>query len=296
MAVIKSRKADRMLSDAIVLDLGDLQQQADALQARARQQAEEIVAEGRAEADRLIAEASDKGYAQGYEAGLAEGRAAGEQAGREQTIDEYRTRLDALVEQWSAASQRWDSDRQSMLLQAREEVLTLALAIAEKVVYRVVEMDPTVVQDQLAEALQLITRPSKAVVTIHPDDRPAIEDVLPELLREIRQCREATIVEDPQVTRGGCVVATAGGRIDARIEQQLDRIVETLLPSSATVVDEERSGDGEPAGAAVAQTDGPVAAPDALDVEGGGTEAGDEHDDDDDDRGDAGQGPPEQTS
>ncbi len=231
MTVIKNRQADRLLNEAIVLDLGDLHQQGEAILERARAEAKQIKQRGQAEADQLVAEASDKGYQQGYDKGLAEGRSVGEQSAREETIAEYRQKLDQLLENWQAAVSQWDADRQHLLMQGREEVLTLAMAIAEKVVYRVVDIDPTVIQDQVAEALQLITRPSSVAVTIHPDDRPAVEDVLPELLQNIRQCREATLVEDPSMTRGGCVVSTEGGQIDARIEQQIDRIVDTLLPT-----------------------------------------------------------------
>ena len=40
--------------------------------------------------------------------------------------------------------------------------------------------------------------------------------------------RDATVVPDPHITRGGCVIDTVHGQIDARIEPQIDRIVEEL--------------------------------------------------------------------
>jgi flagellar biosynthesis/type III secretory pathway protein FliH len=40
------------------------------------------------------------------------------------------------------------------------------------------------------------------------------------------------LAEDEAIGRGGCVVATADGHIDATLRTQLDRIVQTLLPGS----------------------------------------------------------------
>jgi flagellar assembly protein FliH len=42
-------------------------------------------------------------------------------------------------------------------------------------------------------------------------------------------CGEAEIIADKSLTRGGCVIETQHGQIDARIETILDRIVAELL-------------------------------------------------------------------
>jgi len=44
-------------------------------------------------------------------------------------------------------------------------------------------------------------------------------------------CEHADLREDVAVGRGGCVVRSARGSIDATIETQLERIAATLLPA-----------------------------------------------------------------
>ncbi|MHC4446441.1 MAG: FliH/SctL family protein, partial [Planctomycetota bacterium] len=131
---------------------------------------------------------------------------------------------------WTAALNQWEADRGEMLLAAREDVVRFAVTVARKVVMRIVKADSTVIEDQLAEALALLSRPSTIVVSVHPNDRPIVEAVLPRVVSRLQQCEQASVRDDETLTPGGCVVATAGGRIDAAIETQLDRIARTLVP------------------------------------------------------------------
>ena len=250
MALIKHAKAERMVKSAIVLDLGDLQLQADRIIDQARQQAEPIVSEAEQRAARIDAIAGEKGHADGQAQGFHEGRAQGRQEGRAEVISELKPRLNEIADRWSAALEQWETDRKEMFLSARSDVLRFALAMAEKVVGRIIEVDPSVIERQLAEALLLISRPTSVVVTINPEDRSVVQMVLDEPLARIGLCEHVQLREDPFLTRGGCLVTTAGGSIDASIETQVRRIAEALLPAAdqpapaeAADGESERAGD-----------------------------------------------------
>jgi flagellar assembly protein FliH len=230
MPLIKNNSADRMMKHALVLDLGDLNRQADRILDEARAEAGRIVAEAQEEARRLVEGADERGYEQGLDRGLGEGRRRGEEEGRQTTLDEYRDKLKALADSWTAALQRWEEDREAMLRAAREDVLAFAFAMGRKITGRLVELDATLVQDQLAETLSLLSGPSAVTVVLNPRDRPLAEEVLPNLLAQLARCEHAEIAEDDSITSGGCVIRTADGVIDATIEKQIDRIAEALLP------------------------------------------------------------------
>ncbi len=238
MGVIKNVHADRLAKQAVVLDLGDLGRQADRILGDARDGAERITAAARAEAQKLIDSAADRGYQQGHQRGLQEGREAGEREGRARAVQKFEPQLEQLINAWTAALERWETDRGEMLLAAREDVVRFAVAAARKVVMRVVAADSTVIEDQLAEALALVSRPTTIVVSVHPNDRTIVEAVLPRLVSRFQQCEHASVRDDETLTPGGCVVATAGGRIDAAIETQLDRIARTLVPDQRSPGDD----------------------------------------------------------
>lgn len=228
MGVVKGNQAGQV-GPASVLALGDLRQQAEQDLAAARAEARRIVEQSRAEAEGLIALDLKRGHEEGFRQGLEEGRARGAEEGRKAANEEYRQRIEQLVETWTAALEAWEHDRGAMMQSAREDVLRLALAMGAKVCHRAIEAHPEAVVDQVAEALGLVLAPSRATVTVHPDDLPLVEGTLPQVLERIGQCPGVELRGDQAVGRGGCTVTTQSGRIDATIDRQLQRITEALL-------------------------------------------------------------------
>jgi flagellar biosynthesis/type III secretory pathway protein FliH len=122
--------------------------------------------------------------------------------------------------------------RERMLVEARQEALTLALRIAALVVKRAVMVDPGgVAVAQAAEALRLLVRPTRAILAVHPDDRAVVADALPAMCARMAAAEHVELALDDTLERGSCVLRTAGGaEIEATVEGQLRRIAEALLP------------------------------------------------------------------
>ena len=232
MALIKNTTAGPLPKGTSVFNLGDLARESKHVLQEAKLQAKEIMERAEEEAAKLVDSATDRGFAEGKDQGLAQGREEGRQAGRAEAIAEFTPQLTDLQVAFNAALAHWETDRNSMLLAAREDVLRLALAVAEKVTYRIIQTDSTVIGDQLAEALALLVAPRAVTVAVAPQDRALVEAMLPDLIDKISTCTHAAIRDDPSVTPGGCVISTGAGRIDATIERQIQRIVDTLLPQS----------------------------------------------------------------
>lgn len=233
MPLIKDDNAKRMQHEAVVLDLGDLQAAGERMKAEARAEAERILAEGKAEAQRLSDGAAERGHAEGFEQGKAAGLEQGRAEGHAQALAEAQGQLTTLQQAWVNAAQQWDADRRQMLLDARQSLLTLAMEVARKIVHRVPRVDPTVVVDQVAAAVDHMARPSDATARIHPDDRALVNEALPQLVEQCGRLDHIHLVDDGSLTRGGCVVTYGNGAIDATLETQLTRIVETLLPTES---------------------------------------------------------------
>lgn len=234
MAMIRRADQNTAARDAIALDLGDLFQQGEAIKRAARDQAEAMLAAARAERDRLIASATVEGRAQGLARGLEEGRAKGAAEGKNLAHAEHRAALDAIEKAWSESLASFESQRDRLLTEARHDVLRLALLIAARITHRVVRAEDGVVADQLAAVLSVISRPTKLVIAIHPDDLARADEALPSLLQRFRNASSAELVTDPTLAPGSCIARAEGGAsIDASIDTQLDRIAEALAPGGA---------------------------------------------------------------
>jgi flagellar assembly protein FliH len=178
--------------------------------------ASEIVSAARAQAAQIESEARAEGYAVGRAEGLA---AASEEVAATSAA------LGGLLGGLQEA-------RESYLAAVEAEVVQLALAIAEKIVGAALAMKPELVADVVAQALRSVEGGGGVVLEVNPDDVDHLQAwletaALPLALRvELRPER--------RVARGGCVVRTAEGEIDARAREQLLRADEVLREALAT--------------------------------------------------------------
>lgn len=230
MPLIKGASADRVTRQAAVIDLSDLHEQAESILVEAREEAERILQTARAQARALNEQGEQRGFEQGRREGLEVGRGEGAEQARQTLLAELRPRIELVLMGWTEALEAWAGQREQFLNQTREDALALALRLGEKITLRAIETDPSVVREQMTEALEVAGRPSQAVVLIHPDDRPLIEAWLPDLAVHFDGAPEIELREDAAIRRGGCVLRMAGGEVDASIDRQLARIAAALLP------------------------------------------------------------------
>jgi flagellar assembly protein FliH len=236
MGMIRRADLEGCARNALVMDLGDLGARGEALVAEANRRAEQIVREARAERERLIATARDEGYRAGFAEGQAKGASEGEAKGVEQARAAQAETLETVTRGWAEALEAFESRREAMLQAARTEVVRLAAEIASRVTRRVVELDAEAVLPQIEAVLGVIARPSRLTLRVHPDDLAVAQAELPDIVARFDQCRHAELCADATLERGSCVAQTEeGGRIDADIASQLDRVLSALLPGDETI-------------------------------------------------------------
>jgi flagellar assembly protein FliH len=231
MALIRGASATAAAKDGVVLNLGDLARQGEAIVASAKKRAEAIVREAEGERARLIAGASEEGRKQGLIEGEKQGRATGEKLGREAAQKERAAALAGIEKSWTEALGAWEKAREAVTGEAREAVVRLALEIARRLVKRRIDTDPAGAVVQLEAALAMISRPTELTVSVHPHDRAVIEAALPTLAKRFAGARGVELVEDEGVGRAGCVLRSRGalgGEIDATIASQAQRIADAL--------------------------------------------------------------------
>ncbi len=246
MPLLKEQNADLVQHEAIVLDLGDLRKQAEQIKRKARAEAAQLLQAAREEAARLTAEAADTGRTEGLEQGRAQGLEEGRQAGHAEALQQTSAAIATLQAGWTEALAGFEAERSQMMLEARQSMLELAIAIAAKVVKRMPQVDPAVVTDQLAAAIDQMARPADASIHVHPEDRPLAEEALAELAAQADTLQHVRWVEDATLARGGCRVTYGRACIDATLDRQLQRIVEALLPSQ-TGEEDAQASDGSDA-------------------------------------------------
>lgn len=232
MPMISRADAASMTRDAVVLDLGDLARQGEAMIERARRDADRIVDEARAERVRLLDGAEAEGHAEGLARGLEEGRAQGFEQGRGEALASQAEALAALRSAWEEALREFERRRDALHTEAERGVMTLAVRLGERVAKRAIEADDQAAVAQLREAIELAMRPSRVRVRVSPGDAHAVRAAMPELADRLAESASVTVDEDASLSHGSVIVEADDTRIDGTIETQLERIVGALLPGA----------------------------------------------------------------
>jgi flagellar assembly protein FliH len=160
-----------------------------------------IVEAARIEAAAIRAEARERGFAEGRADGLASVA---------EEIAPARAALAAAVAGVRATIGE-------LTAQAEQQAVELALALADKVLATALEVRPELVGDVVVGALRGLTE-RELKVEVHPDDVEFLSGAVEGI----------EIIPERRVARGGCIVRTPDGEIDARIPEQLRRAAEVL--------------------------------------------------------------------
>jgi flagellar assembly protein FliH len=106
---------------------------------------------------------------------------------------------------------------------ARDEAREVALLAAQHLVQAELTLKPERIAEIVDSLLARVRRAERAVVRAHPDDLPALE----RFCRE-RELSHVGLEADSSLARGGCVVATPIGTLDASIETRIDALRRAL--------------------------------------------------------------------
>jgi flagellar assembly protein FliH len=186
-----------------------------------REQAQQIIRDSKLEAERVKAVAHDEGV-RGGESQVE--RLAMQMANQiaEKRVQEAASSVHVLCEELELATQQW-------LRQWQHETITLAIAIAEKLLARQIESDPTVLIDWIEDSVRMVQSQRQIQLRIHPDDAQRLSSALTDLVEEMKPSIEIQVTEDVAVGRFGVILETADTTIDRSMQTQLKRLAEELL-------------------------------------------------------------------
>ncbi|MDP9399512.1 MAG: flagellar assembly protein FliH, partial [Actinomycetota bacterium] len=103
-----------------------------------------------------------------------------------------------------------------------------ALRIAEQALGAAVEAQPERVVDVVRGALRRLATRERVVVLVNPADLDAVRDASGELIARLGGIESLDVQAERRVTRGGAVLRTREGEVDATLETKLERANEIL--------------------------------------------------------------------
>ena len=160
-----------------------------------------------------------------FEEAFAEGREAGLAAARAE-MKTHQDRLNAQVAAIAAVFDKLSKPLEDMDTEVGEQLARLATAVAKQVIRRELRMDPAQVIAVMRETVSLLPAAARQVrIHVHPEDAAVIR----ECLAAPGGDRAWSLLEDPVMTRGGCLVTTDTAQIDARLESRIAAVASSMF-------------------------------------------------------------------
>jgi len=158
----------------------------------------------------------EKAYREGFELGLKEGREKAEKESKE-----ILQRLESLIKSLQ-------SIREEIYKKAEEEILELSIAIAKKILRRELELNRSSILQLVREAIRRLTEGDTIKIFLSFEDFEMVKRDKEDLIRELGESKNLVIFPSQEVFPGGCFVETEFAQVDARLETQLEAIVQGL--------------------------------------------------------------------
>jgi flagellar biosynthesis/type III secretory pathway protein FliH len=164
-------------------------------------------------------------------------RSLGAQQGYDEGTARAQREVEVQLMEVMTALTAAQQERHRLAQQHESALADLALGIARKVIGAHLEADPTLVQRIVSETVRELEPSTALEVRVSPDDLTVVEQGRAELERLIQGSGAVTITPDPSVDRGGVILISPVGEVDARIATKLSVLETAFAAQRRALVD-----------------------------------------------------------
>ncbi len=176
----------------------------------------------------------------------AQARAAGEAEGRAEGLAAALAQAAPALETLSEALRSLEEARLRMADELEREAAELAVKLAEQIVGGALAVQPERVIDITRGALRRLAERNRVTLLVNPIDHEVLAAAVERLRAELGGIEHIDIHADRRIDRGGSVVRTELGEIDATVSAQLARAREVVEATLAPGAPPHEPRDAEP--------------------------------------------------
>jgi flagellar assembly protein FliH len=237
MSLSKVFKSPRVLSDPLIIRTENLQrivhedgsieitrENLEELLEKTRKDADIIIKTAHAQAKSIVDSATkqvpgikENAQREGFEIGLEEGKESVLKES-ENILINIRKIINSLHEE---IEKRYKENE--------KEIIRLAVAIASEIINKELSVSEDIVYEITRKAIEKSTEKSKMNICVNPDDYEYLKSCHDKLMDEFKSVNMISFTADRRISRGGCVIETSSGSVDARVEQQIELTEKELL-------------------------------------------------------------------
>ena len=197
----------------------------------AKEGVKELLKDALDKAKRQSIEIKVRAKKEGHDTGYEEGFKKGEEAAQKE-FSPFLATIEDLIADLTIF-------RKNMYDKVEREMVEMVVSLAKKVIHFEFSTRDDAVQEMIRLAVQSVLDREPMVIKINPADKGYAESFRPELHHLFSEIKNITFEAHSGVERGGCIVETNFGVVDAQIDklgEQMDRILDLAPPSPEELV------------------------------------------------------------
>ncbi len=203
---------------------------------RAREGVKEILSDAidkaKLKATQIREESQKLGYDEGYKGGFQKGE------------NESSLEFEPFFKTFDQCVRDLTIFRKKMYGKVEREMMEMVVGLTKKIVHHEMSIREDSIKDMIRLAVDSVLDKETMVIKVNPADKGYAESFRPELHLLFDEIRNITFEASPAMERGGCVIETNFGTVDAQIKH-LDDEIDKILNLTPRSFEEETDVDDE---------------------------------------------------
>ncbi|WP_218838928.1 flagellar assembly protein FliH [Neobacillus jeddahensis] len=162
-------------------------------------------------------EAKQQGYHDGFK------------VGKQEATEEIHQTYQAKIDQVQQLLEQGYAQKEAIIAEAEPFLLELSTAIAAQIVRQELKSHPDQFVELIKQHILRFKEKEFITVCVHPDDFEFVQSQRSHLVAVVNGETEIKVIPDHSVTPEGCIIRTAYGSVDARIDTQIEEIKKVIL-------------------------------------------------------------------
>jgi len=144
----------------------------------------------------------------------------GVDAGKKEVEEKLAQATKALTQ----AAKKLSTQSESIMQRSAEDMLQLVMAISERILHFEISEHKEVVVRIVQQTINAAVQAEEFHIRVNPEDIEVLKEHKPLFIASLSGLSNIEFIGDASITRGGCVLESPSGRVDATLETQLDEI------------------------------------------------------------------------
>ena len=158
------------------------------------------------------------------EQGRQEGIKEGEKQGREAAEKKFNAEVAKLKDQTAKYFKQVEQSKNDMLHGIEHILLKFCMELTKKIVANEAATNPDIVLSIIKKSLSLIADREKILIRVAPGDLEIASDAKDFLSTVTERLENVQFETDDRIQKGGCIIESNSGMVDARLGVQLEEI------------------------------------------------------------------------